>query len=56
MAASAHTYDWLLDLAASFHMTKERPKNIDEARGEEKVIAATGEVIESVSIGQVAIG
>jgi hypothetical protein len=32
-------------------MMKERLKNINEARGGEKVIAAIGEVIESVGIG-----
>jgi hypothetical protein len=51
MATNACAADWLLDSAASFHITKERPKNIDEARGGEKVIAATGEVIKSVDIG-----
>ena len=56
MAANACAADWLLDSAASFHMTKERLKNINEAQGGEKVIAATGEVIESVGIGQAAIG
>jgi hypothetical protein len=56
VAASAHACDWLLDSAASFHMTKERPKDTDEARGGEKVIAAIGEVIKSIRIGQVSVG
>jgi hypothetical protein len=37
-------------------MMKERPKDINEARGGEKVIAATREVIESIGIGQVVVG
>ena len=56
MAASAHVCDWLLDSAASFHMTKERPVIVDESRGGEKVIAATGEVVKSVGIGPVSVG
>jgi hypothetical protein len=51
VAVNAYAADWLLDSAASFHMTKERPKDVDKARGGEKVITATGEAIESVGIG-----
>jgi hypothetical protein len=56
VAAVAHAEGWLLDSAASFHMTREEPEAADNSKGGEKIRTANGEVISCVGIGQMSVG
>lgn len=47
---------WLLDSAASVHMSKERPDDLRPMQRPERMQAATGETMEAAGIGQLRIG
>jgi hypothetical protein len=50
MVMNSMAHEWLLDLAASFHMIKERSNDIEPLQEGEKIIMATGQQLQSANI------
>ena len=56
VAIIANTEGWLLDSAASFHMSKVELSDINKERGGERVKIANKEMLTCVGIGQAVVG